>query len=124
MSVYRDKVDCKPEDVLNERRRITFIFLPRHVDTISGIPTFGTTQYSGQVLTTNYNKMIHSNLFPNSMEVSRSSLNVTPKPVDRLLRYERSLNNQYRKEFDMDMSADESKNYKNKSIGYNIPGSW
>lgn len=32
-----------------------------------------------------------------------------PKLVDRLLRYERSLSNQYRKELEADSSSDESK---------------
>lgn len=79
-------------------------------DPVTGIPTLGTTQYSGQILTQNYNKLVHSHLFPNSMVSSRSPSNTFPlvsRSVDRLLRYERSLSNQYRKELDMDMSSDE-----------------
>lgn len=80
-----------------------------YLDPVTGIPTLGTTQYSGQIVTQNFNKFVHSHLFPNSV-TSRSPSNTFPlvsRSVDRLLRYERSLSNQYRKELDMDVSYDE-----------------
>ena len=86
-----------------------FAYFIQPSDPVTGIPTLGTTQYSGQIATQNFNKLVHSRLFPNSV-IARSPSGRFPlvsRSMDRLLRYERSLSNQYRKELDMDVSSDE-----------------
>ncbi|XKL61962.1 hypothetical protein PGB90_001795 [Kerria lacca] len=84
----------------------------KYLDSVTGIPTCGTIQYSGQILTPNYNKTVHSHLYSNLLLLNRSSFEsnmfpVVSKSFDRMLRYERSLSNQYRKELEMDITGDE-----------------
>lgn len=65
-------------------------------------------------MTPNYNQMVHQYFFSSSVltvhpPATESAFSVLSESFDRLTRYERSLSNRYRQDFEMEIAGDTSK---------------
>ncbi|KAK7605541.1 hypothetical protein V9T40_007399 [Parthenolecanium corni] len=111
MRIIRDQFDRKGGFVRIFPSADSWKKYSKYLDPVSGIPSFGTIPYCGQIMTPNYNQMVHQYFFSSSVltvhpPATESAFSVLSESFDRLTRYERSLSNRYRQDFEMEIAGD------------------